>query len=510
MSDARPASSNSRTPRFGANARAARAALQAQAQAQAQASAQAQTASTGEPRRTFEDFFELHYRVPIAEGEQMLCRDFIVQMVNDEYIVLAASSRSQTADPDPLPPGTLPEVSSVEDITLFVVRLETGEIVDRYVIEHDFMLSVNNFCVSVCGNRLALLLSRSQTVLVLMLSASGKLVLVRQFGAFCRDDDALVLQQQEGAERVFHERKRRRTDGGSDARGVSTSGGPPPARGHGDGGDGGEGEGDGDGDGEAAAGNGDAASRRGAGMITGLKHCMLVFLFHKMRQRNILLNFFSLFTYFESFVMWKLQFLDERRVLIKFGCLAGLTGRMSEHVLGEALFVVYDMVAARVVAVYDNSDKDLLELYRKYYDFFHAHLNDRPVPTITNGFDAYAREKIDERQARFESMGSMVRRGLMALPVSAQNYCESPYLDASLFSFNSQWITSLYQPRMVPPHALKFMSRATGALRFKIAPPQRTSSSVATYVFHPWLPFFLSVEQWAPRNRAVYNFYYRP
>lgn len=58
--------------------------------------------------------------------------------------------------------------------------------------------------------------------------------------------------------------------------------------------------------------------------------------------------------------------------------------------------------------------------------------------------------------AKFGGRAEAVRRILAHLPISAQSYTTSPYLDYSLFSYDDKWISVMERPKPCGEHPIRF------------------------------------------------------
>jgi hypothetical protein len=71
---------------------------------------------------------------------------------------------------------------------------------------------------------------------------------------------------------------------------------------------------------------------------------------------------------------------------------------------------------------------------------------------------------------------------MSSLPLVAQSYCVSPYLDKSLFSYDDRLISVAERAKPFSDMPVKFYSRAAGTVRFKLCTtvPGRATPSAAT------------------------------
>ena len=99
------------------------------------------------------------------------------------------------------------------------------------------------------------------------------------------------------------------------------------------------------------------------------------------------------------------------------------------------------------------------------------------------------------------------------MPISAQSYSCSPYLDLNLFSYDDKWVSVLERPKVCGEYPIKFFARDSGMLKFRIfagiqlfTAPQSVRRLVA-FTFHPTDPFAISVQR--INTEYVVNFHIR-
>lgn len=68
--------------------------------------------------------------------------------------------------------------------------------------------------------------------------------------------------------------------------------------------------------------------------------------------------------------MWKMQLLDRNHILVRYASEEVATLQASDPNAHPALLVVYDMVAAKVLAAYDNASSYMLTQLENFSDFF--------------------------------------------------------------------------------------------------------------------------------------------
>lgn len=57
--------------------------------------------------------------------------------------------------------------------------------------------------------------------------------------------------------------------------------------------------------------------------------------------------------------------------------------------------------------------------------------------------------------AKYGGHTEAVRRLLGQLPISAQSYSSSPYLDLSLFSYDDKWVSVMERPKTCGDHPIR-------------------------------------------------------
>ena len=62
------------------------------------------------------------------------------------------------------------------------------------------------------------------------------------------------------------------------------------------------------------------------------------------------------------------------------------------------------------------------------------------------------------------------KRVLAQLPINAQSYSSSPYLDLSLFSYEEKWVSVMERPKVCGDHPIQFYGRESGLLKFRLHP----------------------------------------
>lgn len=132
-----------------------------------------------------------------------------------------------------------------------------------------------------------------------------------------------------------------------------------------------------------------------------------------------------------------------------------------------SFFVVYDIASAQVVEVYDGASDDLLTLYENFCDLLRYPASVSDCETVSSfasspstnvhARQAHERFKYSITSARYGGRTEAVRRVLAQLPISAQSYSTSPFLDLSLFSYDDKWVSAMERPKACGDHPIRYI-----------------------------------------------------
>ncbi|XP_066141886.1 DET1 homolog isoform X2 [Euwallacea fornicatus] len=260
--------------------------------------------------------------------------------------------------------------------------------------------------------------------------------------------------------------------------------------------------------------------------INSLKHRLLTFL-HKRasyissttKDPTEVRKFFHYFENFKSLRMWKMQLLDENHLLVKYASEEVVSMKQTDANSSDPkFFVVYNITESRVLAVYENSSAELANLYENFTDNFrNACLHSETQFTCSPSNNTYARLHYRRYRhtimaAKFGGKAEAIRRILAYLPISAQSYTTSPYLDYSLFSYDDKWISLMERPKQCGEHPIRFNSRGSGYLKFRLYVDNHknvgsTARRLVAFTFHPTDPFAVSVQR--TNSEYIVNFHVR-
>ncbi|GJQ70421.1 putative De-etiolated protein 1 Det1 [Trypoxylus dichotomus] len=213
------------------------------------------------------------------------------------------------------------------------------------------------------------------------------------------------------------------------------------------------------------------------------------------------------------------KLLDENHILIKYASEEVVTLKSPDANSQPSFFVVYNMSESKILAIYENTSKELLNLFENFCDSFrNASIYNETQFTCSPSNNIYAR-LIQHRfkqtivSAKFGGKTEATKRLLAQLPISAQSYSSSPYLDLSLFSYDDKWVSVMERPKPCGEHPIRFYARDSGYLKFRIyaggtnrSQPQATRRLVA-FTFHPTDPFAISVQR--TNSEYIVNFHIR-
>lgn len=133
--------------------------------------------------------------------------------------------------------------------------------------------------------------------------------------------------------------------------------------------------------------------------INSLKHRFLVFLYKRALKESAdsnnpyeLRKFYQYFENFKSLRLWKMQLLDENHLLIKYASEDVVTLKSNEPNSQFSFFVIYQMCEGKILAVYENTSRELLMLFENFCDSFrNAGIHTESQFTCSPSNNLYAR-----------------------------------------------------------------------------------------------------------------------
>ncbi|XP_046737086.1 DET1 homolog [Diprion similis] len=423
----------------------------------------------------FNQFFKAKWIVNVAQSNEQLNRECSLFTDDGRYVIVGSAayipdelrphfyqiySNNEALTPNPRSP--------LEDYSLHLVDLRAGRLCDTRHFKVDKIYLSHNQGLYLFKDILAVLSVQHQTIHIFQI-LDGMFINVRTIGRFCLEDDGYLVTT---AWPTVNSRPFRDVT------------------------------------------------------INSLKHKLLVYLFKRAkcisdstRDPYELRRFYQYFDQLKALRMWKMQLLDTNHILVRYASEEVATLQASEPNAQPALLVVYDMVTAKVLAAYDNASTQLLTQFENFSDFFrNARMSTDRQYMCSPSNNIYAR-LIQQRfkqtivSARYGGQTEATKRLLAQLPISAQSYSSSPYLDLSLFCYDDKWVSMMERPKACGEHPIRFYARDSGLLKFRIYAGMlgRVTPVVArrlvAFTFHPSDPFAISVQ----RTNAEYivNFHVR-
>eukprot|EP00128_Syssomonas_multiformis_P010396 Colp12_sorted_trinity150504_noHs@32009 len=447
----------------------------------------------------FNEFFNYHYQKVITRGPDLLNKDFALFVHRGKYVILASqcpSPSSAAVNDHRHHPDSLNCFSNHEDTTFYIVEISSGEVTDKWTFKADFISLNRSFGVHIYNDLMAVLSLQNQVIHIFQVKDCGTFVQVRSVGPFCYEDDELWLSMH----RENTDARSRPLTADSELRPHVLS---------------------------LDLDEGTADGRT----INGMKHRILTFLYRQAvckGTHSALRHFFLNFNALASLCMLKVQLVDERHLLVKFGNMetvqhiAGKQGA-TDTSLQTAIMVFYDMVSTNVIGVFDNGSRELLDIVEKCSDYLKLGVPHTPVSFLsTCSSSLYFRDQLRKQQyaVRMARNGGNLqanRRVLALLPFGPQSNFESPYFDPSLFSYDEKVISASDRPKLCGDSPVKFYARSTGSLVFKLnsgqsepSDPSNRGKRYAAYIFHPVYPFVISVQHTINQPPLVNIHFRRP
>ncbi|CAG8503793.1 2965_t:CDS:10 [Ambispora gerdemannii] len=416
----------------------------------------------------------------------------------DGKMILASSIHSLCSPEEARKyPCSLDSLSKFEDVTFYLIEIETGQICDKITFENECIYLSHHYGVALIGNLFSVLSVQNQTIHILHIREDGHFVDERSIGWFNHEDDELVMARYREFNDHFEARKQK--EGNSyKKRKLSHESSiyeeimHPPS----------------------TSSSYESISlidrmdfevpstrlmsptlhiptqtdpeimqkftiiEDGSPPYSGIKQKLLAYLFKQAHNTNdggsALRHFYQIFEQLSSLVMWRLQFIDESRLLIKFTNLDCIISYHAENAINPAFFVIYNYQESEIESVYDNASEEFLDAFEKSSETFQQIAFNEPfLFNSTYSNNLYARENLRKHQyavryARNGGPTQAIKRVLACLPFSPQSRSESPYFDQSLFIYDEKIISACDRPKPCQDGPIKFHSRVTGELKFQI------------------------------------------
>ncbi|XP_014609784.1 PREDICTED: DET1 homolog [Polistes canadensis] len=412
----------------------------------------------------FSRFFKAKWTINVVQCNQQLNRECSLFTDDCRYVIVGSAAHI----PDELRPHfyqiysnnealTPNPRSPLEDYTLHLVDIRDGKLCHIRHFKVDKIYLSHNQGLYLYKDVLAVLSVQHQTIHVFKI-LNGMFIYIKLIGRFCMGDETYLFSF--GAWRGVNYRSFRDT------------------------------------------------------RINSLKHKLLVFLYRRAEYISNTTNdpyelrrFYQYFDQLNALRMWKMQLLDANHILIRFASEEVATLQANEPNAQPALLVVYNMETAKILAVYDNASTQLLTQFENFSDFFrNARMSTDCQYMCSPSNNIYARlmqQRFKQTivSARYGGITEATKRLLAQLPICAQSYSSSPYLDLSLFCYDDKWVSMMERPKASGEHPIRFYARDSGLLKFKMYAGMfgRTAPTAArrlvAFIFHPTDPFAISVQR---------------
>lgn len=385
-------------------------------------------------------------------------------------------------------PHSLLTVNTLDEIRFHVIDLRTGRVTDRLKLSQDYVLLSMHAGIAMNGQRLAILSHHHQVI---------HLIKINQQGRFQNKDiigHILYKVDREERERIT------RIEAFEEEPAISPDH-PPP--------------------------------------LLGIRQRLMAFLYRRALNQEEPVKavriLYSNWILLESLCMCRVQFLDENHLLIKLCCPEAVGTRLRSHsdsgIQSTAFFIIYCLQDTQIKGFYRSTSPELYETVRDYNDYLRIRNQVDVVAERGLSWQTGPANDLFERQSWERSVqlltaarpsqgeGYSAKRMLLNLPYPPQSASESPYVDPSLFRFDDRAISALDRQRNAPDHPVRFYSRRSDHLKFKLnsgLDPQTAPAGTNPYrvkkytqwIFHPWLPLVISSQHTLVRS-TTFNIHYR-
>jgi hypothetical protein len=296
-----------------------------------------------------------------------------------------------------------------------VIEIATGLICDSRVFKNDYIILANHSGVQLHKEILAITSVQNQCIHLFHIKPSGVLVSERVIGWHNFADDELIqAQYRETEEKVQAQLRRKSCDRSpsafseDDSRAAhghisphfshlsASSINRPAARQEEYESDEEEAEDADDEDADEHSSVKKNAEQEQPVAFSGLKHRIMAYLYRRAQQDGSIAamrEFYMAFEQYVSLVMWRMQFIGDDHILIKFGNLEQNFGRYTEPTATQSyLFVLYCLSTSLVEGVYESSSEDLLYMFENCSEMYDRHFDGIASLMTHPGNNIYSRQ----------------------------------------------------------------------------------------------------------------------
>lgn len=417
--------------------------------------------------RIFSFFFKLKHVVHLSSNIELLNRECSLFTEDSRYVIVASAAQV-SEESFPIYYEVLRNNESLlydskrvfEDYRLHLIDIHSGKRCDTLVFKTDRIMLSHNQGIYLHKNVLAILSIQHQSIDIYHIvddeMVGKRFIKVNTIGRFCYEDDGMIFRAAGYDISLPHNRPYNEL------------------------------------------------------WINSLKHRLLAYLFKQSQQKaketgdpRHIAVFYQNFDHYHALKMWKMQLLDEDHILIKYATEDAFNGRVYE-LSPPSFFVFYQISTATVLFVYENTSSAMLWLFENFCDSFrnnyfrsYQHVSSPSNNIYANLLHQKFKDAIIHARCSVEA----TRRTLSILPISAQSYSPSPYLDLSLFSYDDKFVSVMERPKSCGEHSIKFYARDAGYLRFKIHAEMDSQNvphralRLVVFAFHPFDPLALSFQR---------------
>ena len=211
-----------------------------------------------------------------------------------------------------------------------------------------------------------------------------------------------------------------------------------------------------------------------------LKQRLLTYLYKRAKQSNRQLRFIHSFNDYLASKFYKVQFLTNHVILLKFAHETIVNKRQQEQQMHYALFVVYDIQSSTILNIYDESSLELAQIFEKYNDEFrysssHGLISYRNLEFFPLSTHA-GRRQFEHMYYHSTSAGDSdsIKRLLMQLPLRTITHTISPYLDLNLYSYDDKIVHIDDMIKTCPNNPVRFFSRDCQRMKFQLTLTNRS------------------------------------
>lgn len=429
----------------------------------------------------FDDFFQKVFTLSVSNALETLCSNFSLVTSDHQFIILASTAPASSSSASVVTRANSTDILQkfkTEDIAFYVVRVNDGKVVDRVVFPSDYVNLVHHSGVSLHGSYFAVTSVRRQCVVLFEITVSGALRRVLEVGDVALDDAATSAATAESSQQqnISAEQQPLQPPPPCDAPCAATVSHPQP--------------------------------------LGALKHRLLAALHAdalasgcpEYRQ-----SFFRNYEQYEALLLWKVQVVDGARLLMRFVTAEAVQSGWSQ----AALLGVFDIHLQQFTRLFRWPTQELLQLIDSCVDDLRVSGGASDGSVDTTAVRDHLHRMFVAPQPRW--LGASASQQVMSrLPFNPQQVQETPLLDPQIFCFDERFVSALDRARCTTDAPIRFVSRRTGRVAFKLSvvgrhgtrpqhgprQPQRSSSS---FIFHPVYPFVLTVHH----PTSTVNFHFR-